>query len=109
MGQSRKAVRIGHREGQKLTIEERHAEGKFARLPALAAELIARTPTCGSSPRRRATSPPRQRRRPVRSGSRWLPPRLPSKVDLTIHIETVKALGLTIPAAVLFRADRLIQ
>jgi putative ABC transport system substrate-binding protein len=38
-----------------------------------------------------------------------IPVEQPGKFDLTINVRTAKALGLTIPASVLARADRLIQ
>jgi hypothetical protein len=61
----------GYVDGQNVTIDYRWAEGQFNRLPALAAELMARRP--GSSLPVEVTfrlSPPKPRPQPFRSYSR---------------------------------------
>ena len=38
-----------------------------------------------------------------------LPVQQPSKFDLVVNVRTAKALGLTVPASLMLRADRVIE
>ena len=95
---------LGYVEGRNLVIEYRDAEGKFERIPALAAELVALKVdvivTEGAN-----TAVPLA----AKQATRTLPIVFASAVELVINLKTAKALGLTIPPSVLGRADQVIQ
>jgi len=71
----------GYIEGQNVAIEYRWAEGRYERLPALAADLA----------------------------DRDLPIQEPVKFDFVVKLRTARELGLTIPPAIVARADEVIE
>jgi len=64
-----------------VAIEYRWAEGRYERLPALAADLA----------------------------DRDLPIQEPVKFDFVVKLRTARELGLTIPPAIVARADEVIE
>jgi putative ABC transport system substrate-binding protein len=135
----------GYVEGRNLVIEWRGAEGNLARLPALAAELVALKPhvlvggvKTLARPGGNATGfinfsdaivgkqlellrevNPQIRRVAVihavgdvgssQQLSAMRPVQQPTKLNLAVNLKTAKALGITIPQSVSFRADLVIQ
>ena len=47
--------------------------------------------------------------RSAKARCREIPVELPTKVELVINLRTAKALGLTVPDALMLRADELIR
>jgi tetratricopeptide (TPR) repeat protein len=93
---------LGWVEGENILIEWRYAEGRPERHPALIADLIrlkvdvivAGGGTAGA--------------RAAKDATRTIPIVMPV-FEFVINLKTAKALGLTIPPAVLARADEVIQ
>jgi putative ABC transport system substrate-binding protein len=93
---------LGWVEGENILIEWRYAEGRPERYPALIADLIrlkvdvivAGGGTAGA--------------RAAKDATRTIPIVMPV-FEFVINLKTAKALGLTIPPAVLARADEVIQ
>ena len=96
---------LGWVEGQSIAIEYRFAEGRFDRLPDLAAELvrlkvdiIVANPTAGAVAAKNATATI-----PIVGIA------LSNPVELGLNRKTAKALGVTIPPVLLLRADQVIE
>jgi putative tryptophan/tyrosine transport system substrate-binding protein len=122
---------LGYAEGRNITIEPRWAEGRFERLPDLAAELVRLKVGVIVSMVTRATLAAKHATRttpilmvaagdPLGSGlvAKLAPPgatpadlpvEQPTKFDPVINLKTAKALGLTIPPVLLQRADQVIE
>jgi ABC-type uncharacterized transport system substrate-binding protein len=125
----------GYVEGQNVKIEYRWAEGQYDRLPALAAELVARRvdliAASGGDLAAHAVRPfvvagglmsygtnavAMYRQIGVYAGRVLkgekpsnLPVMQPTQFDLLINLTAAKAIGLTIPESFLLRADEVIE
>ena len=88
---------LGYVEGKNFMIEYRGAEGKPDRISSLVAELVqlkVDVLVSGNFAVARAAKQPVEQ---------------PTKFEFAINLRTAKALNLTIPQSVLFRADKVIK
>jgi ABC transporter substrate binding protein len=106
---------LGYVEGQSIAFEALWAEGRVDRLPGLAG--IVREDAEAGGLFSYAVSYPALFRRAatyvdkILKGAKPadLPVEQPTKLELVINLKTAKALALTIPPAVLARADHLLE
>ena len=82
---------LGYVEGQNIALEYRFAESRPDRLPALAAELV------------------RLKVDVIVTGGSPAPEAAKRATSTIINLKTAKALGLTLPQALLQRADEVMQ